>query len=455
MKSPQRVVWSEGMFMSPHHMQQQDLYHENLVEARLGTLLPHTWGVLLQEFDMEALRAGEVQLLRFAGVLPDGLPVTFTRGQEEAPAARLAEGHFQVAEHVLNVYLGVPKERNGVESYGPSGQVGASPRFTPKNQPISDLHASTSVIPVAFAQRNMRLLFEHENRDDFDAIKIAELARDKSGNLVLVDTYVPPCLRIDASPYLLHELRLLLRLMISKQRTLSSRRRHRNESALEFTASDVTLFLELNALNGIIPLLQHALEAGTPRPQELYLMLLRCAGQLCTFTPEADPSTLPTFQYGNLRDTFEPLFQRINELMRAVALEQCLTVFMELGTDRIFRGALSDERLDRCGQFLLTIRSDLPEAMVVEQLPRLIKVACGSEIRNIVHAASPGVPIKVTYRPPPEIPVQPGTSYFTLSVQDGYWKNVMRERSVALYLPQPFDVHRTNIELLAVPTVGQ
>ncbi|OJH38141.1 type VI secretion system baseplate subunit TssK [Cystobacter ferrugineus] len=455
MKPPQRVVWSEGMFMSPHHMQQQDLYHENLVEARLGALLPYTWGVVSQEFDLEALRAGQVQLLRFSGVLPDGLPVSFSRGQDEAPPARLVEGHFPVSEHTLGVYLGIPKERNGVESYGSSGQVGASPRFTPKNQPISDLHASTSVMPVAFAQRNMRLLFENEQRDDFDAIKIAELARDKSGNLLLVANYVPPCLRIDASPYLMHELRLLLRLIVSKQRTLSSRRRHRNESALEFTASDVTLFLELNALNGVIPYLQHALEAGNARPQGLYQMLLQCAGQLCTFTPDADPSALPTFQYTHLRATFEELFRRINELLRAVALEQCLSVFMELGPDRIFRGSLSDERLERCGQFFLTVRSELPEAQVAEQLPRLVKVACGSEIRDIVHAASPGVPIKVTYRPPPEIPVQPGTSYFSLSVQDGYWKNVMRERNVALYLPHPFDISRTTIELLAVPTNGQ
>lgn len=455
MKPPQRVVWSEGMFMSPHHMQQQDLYHELLLEARLGVLLPHTWGVVSMEFDMEALRAGQVQLLRFTGVLPDGLPVTFARGQEEAPAARLVEGHFAASEHALDVYLGIPKERNGVESYGPSGNVGASPRFTPKNRPVSDLHASTSVIPVAFAQRNVRMLFGDEPRDDFDVIKIAELTRDKSGNLVLVDNHVPPCLRIDASPYLLNELRLLVRLMISKQRTLSSRRRHRDATALEFTPSDVTLFLELNALNGIIPLLMHTLEAGNLRPQELYWMLSRCAGQLCTFSPDADPSTLPTFQYTNLRATFEELFRRLDELLRAVALEQCLNVPMELGADRIFRATLADERLERCGQFFLTVRSELPEAVVLEQLPKLVKVSCGSEIRSLVHAASPGVPLKVTYRPPPEIPIQPGTAYFTLSLQDSYWKNVMRERNVALYLPQPFDVSRTSIELLAVPTIGR
>ncbi|RYZ41843.1 MAG: type VI secretion system baseplate subunit TssK, partial [Myxococcaceae bacterium] len=53
MKSPQRVVWSEGMFMSPHHLQQLDIYHEALLDTRLGSLEPYPWGVVSLAFDME------------------------------------------------------------------------------------------------------------------------------------------------------------------------------------------------------------------------------------------------------------------------------------------------------------------------------------------------------------------------------------------------------------------
>ncbi|RKH16361.1 type VI secretion system baseplate subunit TssK [Corallococcus praedator] len=452
MKSPQRVVWSEGMFMSPHHLQQMDIYHEALLDTRLGSLEPYPWGVVSQSFDMESLRAGLVQLSSFTGILPDGLPVSLQSGDPEAPAARPADGAFPPAQRVLDVFIGVPRERSGVESYGGTDKVGGSPRYTPSTRPISDLTSSTSIVPVSFGQRNVRLLFGTEQRDDYEAIKIAELERDKAGNLTLVPSYIPPCLRIDASSSITNELRTLLRLLVSKQRQLSSRRRHRDASALEFTASDVTLFLELNALNGIIPVVQHALDAGNLRPQSLYLLLSQFAGQLCTFAVNADPSTLPAFQFINLRATFEELFRRIGELMHAVALEQCLTVAMEAGADRLFRGKLEDERLERCGQFLLTIRSDLPEKVVAEQLPKLSKMASWGDIQGLVQAAAPGVPLEVTYRPPPEVPVRPGVVYFTLALQDGYWKNALRDRTLALYLPQPFDVGTTSVELLAVPT---
>ena len=73
MKIPQRVVWSEGMFMNPQHLQQADLYHESLLSARLGAMTPYDWGVVEMDVDDKALAAGQFQLLRFFGILPDGL----------------------------------------------------------------------------------------------------------------------------------------------------------------------------------------------------------------------------------------------------------------------------------------------------------------------------------------------------------------------------------------------
>jgi type VI secretion system protein ImpJ len=300
----------------------------------------------------------------------------------------------------------------------------------------------------------MKLLFGDEPRDDFDSLKIAELARDKSGSLVLVDNYIPPCLRIGASPFIMNELRSLLRLIVSKQRQIATRRRHRDESSLEFTASDVTLFLELHALNGVIPFLSHVIEAGNMRPHDLYLMLSRLGGQLCTFSAEADPSVMPPFQFTNLRITFEELFRRLTELMRAVALEQCITVQLERGADGLYRAKLEDERIDRCSQFLLMVRSELPEQVIVDQLPKLSKLGSWSEIQGLVQATSQGIPLQVTYRPPPEVPIRPGASYFALT-QDAGWRNVLREHAVALYLPHPLNSSQTSIELLAVPTVGR
>ena len=44
MSVTRKVVWSEGMFLQPHHFQQHDRYLENLVEARAAHLRPYAWG---------------------------------------------------------------------------------------------------------------------------------------------------------------------------------------------------------------------------------------------------------------------------------------------------------------------------------------------------------------------------------------------------------------------------
>jgi type VI secretion system protein ImpJ len=61
------------------------------------------------------------------------------------------------------------------------------------------------------------------------------------------------------------------------------------------------------------------------------------------------------------------------------------------------------------------------------------------------------VPLQINHRPPNEVAVRPGVVYFNLATEDPYWKNALRDRSVAIYLPQPFDPSRTKIELLAIP----
>ena len=55
MKPPQRVVWSEGMLVSPQHLQQADLYHERLLNERLGAAFPFAWGVSQVAIDPGAL----------------------------------------------------------------------------------------------------------------------------------------------------------------------------------------------------------------------------------------------------------------------------------------------------------------------------------------------------------------------------------------------------------------
>lgn len=450
MKPLQRVVWSEGMFLVPQHFQQLDAYHEELLQTKLCAIDPHWWGVAVSELSPEALRTGQVQLDRFVGILPEGLLVRFERGEPESPAARPVEAHFGAKQRRLEVFLAVPKERDAVGAEAGNVRYALATRPVPDQFP-ADATAAGVVKSVTFAQRRVQLLFDGEAREDFESIKIAELTRDDLGALVIDPAYVPPCLRLAAAPFAVEGLRKLLGAMAAKQRVLADGRRHREATSIEIAASDVTRLLHLRALNWALPTLNHLVESGEAHPYDAYLFLLQAAGELMTFSPQADPLSLPKFQFTNLGPMFAALFDQLALLLRGLAAEQTINVPLEMRAAGLYVGKLDDERLARCDQFILCVKSDLPEQQVAEQLPRLAKVASLTEIQRIVQAAAPGVALQATFRPPPEISARPGVVYFALSTADSYWRTALRDRAVAFFVPQPFDPTRTKLELLAIP----
>jgi len=450
--NPLRVVWSEGLLMSPQHLQQQDLYHERLVGSRLDALEPLNWGVLKVEVDRRALESGQVRVSELQAVLPDGLVMDCDSGDAELPPSRPVEGHFPHTQDVLEVYVGVPRERDGVSNYGES--QGDRTRYVVSNKTVPDLTGEGSSLEVSFGQRNLQVLFGDEPRDDYITLKIAELCRDASGNLAINDPYVPPVLRIEASPFILAGMRRLLRLMSTRRRSLAEAARERGDATVEYNAADITRFLLLNAVNTYLPVLNHLVDMPEVPPRTAYVWMITLGGQLATFSADFDPAQLPKFNYNDLRSTFEPLFARITDLLQATVKEHYVSMMLDGREDGMYLGQLTDDRLMGCSKYLIGIRSSIAEQEVANTLPRLSKIASWGDINSILSAATPGASVEVTFRPPPEIPIKAGVVYFVISTDNNYWRNVVTDRQIAMYLPRPFDPGATKVELLGIPLKG-
>jgi type VI secretion system protein ImpJ len=358
---------------------------------------------------------------------------------------------------MLEVFLAVPKERDGVPSVAAEGNAPAAEarrtRFVAATRPVVDLTGESADLPMAFARRNVSLLFGDEARDDFDSIKIAEIVRNASGALVASEAFIPSVLSISASPFLCASVRRLLALMTAKQRQLSQERRQRDAVTVEFGSGDVTRYLQLSALNAAIPLLVHAGRDGEMSPRELYLFLVQMAGQLSTLVPDADPSSFPAFTFTDLRSTFEELFALLTGFLRASVRETCVAVPMEV-RDGMHVGNLSDERIVKCSQFVLAAYAPgISEEQLARDLPGRAKIASWQQLPFLLRSATRGLGLQVTHRPPAEVPVRPNVAYFIIDVAGGaeHWRRVLDERSLAIYLPPPYDPAQLKLEIFAIP----
>ncbi len=442
-----KPVWTEGLFITQHHFQQLDRYHEGLLEERLRAALAFAWGVDDLQIDERAIAAGQLRVARLSAVFPGGTAVLVGDGQRETIAPRPFDGVFTPQMSVLDVHVALAREAEGMPSVRLDATSTAPARFARAQELVRDINTGGSEQAVDVARPNLMLLFGDEHRGGFDTIRIAQLGRAASGAVTVRETYVAPVLQLRASPYLTKGFRALLTAMTARQRAVAESRRQRQAGAIELDAGDIAKFWLLGTLNTFIPTISHFVDSPTAHPEQAYLVLGQLIGQLCTLAADGDPTTLPKFNYLDLGAVFEPMFARAMSLIGAAIQERCIEIPLQRRPDGVYLGQAPGPEVMR-SEFFLAVSTTLPEAQVRERLPRLMKVASAGQIGAILHSAVSGAGIELEYRPPSALPIRPGITWFRLTRTPEYWADISGTGSFAVY--HPFDPQALSLALYAV-----
>ena len=444
----QKVLWTEGMFLGPQHLQQSDRYHEEQLRRAVRILRDFSWGLTALQVNADALANGEFVLARCAAVLPDGLSVDVPDA-DAAPASRPVEGVFDAKRTTLGVYLAAPRFRAGYPAASPEGASDGRPtRYRLRTASVADDNAGGAEREVSMAARNLRILFEGEPLEDSSALKIAEIGRSATGKFQLSESYVPPCLATAASPALGAILRRILEIISAKSDELAKQRRERSKGLVEFTMSEAANFWFLHTVNAFIPALAHYHHQAAAHPEAVYLELAKLAGELTTFASEGHPKDLPRYDHEDLRGTFGGLEARIRALMETIIPSKCSPIPLEKVRETLFSGRLADDRLLDGGGLYLAVMSGVPEEKVIKEIPLKAKIGASDRVDQLIAAALRGLALRHLPSPPAEIPVQPGRVYFQIDKSGDHWEAVKKSRSISFYVPPEFIQLR--LELMAV-----
>jgi len=433
-----KVVWNEGMLLSPHHFQQWDNYYEELLNSRFASLAPYEWGVLDFQANAEAIANGSFDLLRCRAVLPDGLLVNVP-DSDPAPAARPVGEHFNPDAERMSVYIAVPAKRSGAPNFQRNGGApDQNVRYLQSGAATIDETTGENEQQLSFATSNLRLLFEGELTEGYSAIKIAELERTTTGQLKLGETYIPPVLNIRASPWLEDMLRQLVEILITKSSSLGEQRRQRTTSLADFTSAEVAVFWLLHTVNSTIPNLAHLFRTPVLHPERLYFEMAELAGKLMTFTPDRHPKDIVVYEHEDLYGTFSRLAQDIRDLLETVIPTRCVPIPLEKVRESLYAGRVLDDRLLKEAGFYLAVRADIPEGQLIQRVPRVIKVASRDTIDVVIGSALPGVTLTHASPPPAPIPTRPKFHYFQLDATGMFWERIAGSKALAVYVPEEF-----------------
>jgi type VI secretion system protein ImpJ len=309
---------------------------------------------------------------------------------------------------------------------------------------VKDDTVEGNEIEIPVACKNFQVLFGGESLDGKIYIKIAELGRTATGEILLKESYIPPAISLLASGTLLAVLHRILETLSAKSTALSQQRRH----IAEFGASDIANFWLLHTVNSFVPILSHFYFSPARHPELLYIALAQLVGELSTFSLQMDARDLPRYDHEDLFKTFDELEQKIRFLLETIIPSKYVIIPLNKTPQHWYVGQINDDRLFANAKFYLAASAQVAPARLVDDVPAKSKISSPDEVGAIIGRAVPGVSLSHEPLPPTAIPVKAGYKYYALHTSGRWWEAICKTKSLALYLPDEFP--ELKVELVAV-----
>jgi len=355
-----RVVWEDGMHLTPQHFQAQRRYHEEQTARTLGYMMPFAFGLSAITVDDDGLRNGTFSLVQARGVLPDGT-VFHLPDADEAPDPVAVAERFSPTRDAHVVYLALAPWRPDAANVQASA-LDAPARFRTREEVVSDESTGTDPLAIQFAARNLRILFDEEVTDDVVALPIARIRRDGRGQFQLDGSFVPPCVQLAASDRLLTLARDIVGLLEAKGgalvATLSQAPSGAAGGSAAYMGNELATRWLLHAVRSADAPLRHLLLTRRAHPERLYGELARLAGALCTFSMTSHPKDVPLYDHLSPTDTFDALERLLRAHLDVVISARALVIPLQHTSDLLHVGAISDPRCFEPGvRWFLGVRS--------------------------------------------------------------------------------------------------
>ena len=428
MQGESRVAWREGLFLRQQHFQQQDRYVDALVVARTNALRPYPWGVSELKINQDLAALGKFAVERLTGILPDGLPFSIP-GDLPPPAPLEVPADARDAV----IYLTLPARQAGaVEFKALEDRGSATVRYIVDEEDVADAFSDERTRePIEVARPNLSFGVTQDQTYGRVVLALASVREVQNGALVFDDRFIPPTLDIRASVRLSGFLSDIIGRAAQRVDELALRAAEATDGGTETFAS----FLLLQVLNRWCAQLSHLAALPSVHPERLFEAFLGMAGELSTFS-RADRRTppLPDYDHEKPQLSFEPIFELLQAALSAVFDRSAIQMELQLAGPGAYTSRIADHNLYQTGYFYLAVNARASLDDIRSRFPAVAKIGAVQKMRQIVDSALPGVPLRHTPTPPPQLRVIPGYVYFELDRSAPDWRDFASAPALGLHV---------------------
>jgi len=317
------LLWTEGMLLTPQHLQQNDLYVERQALHQLQQVQPFYWGLLDLGLDKNDLELGRITLTRVRAVMPDGLVIQLGEAY-----GRPAELSIELADFVdldsmkqAQVHLRVP-----IRSEGSASGQGAAQRFdTVEGRLEVDETNMAGQVQVDRMRAQVDLWVGDKVSDKYVSIALCQVVKTPSSQFEL-SPQLPPLLSASASDFMERK---------SLQKRLEQLTRKLRHNAGYLAATQQISPRALFAFTVALPPLEVLVKSRCAHPFELLKTLSTLYGQLATLQANPLPAEIPAYNHDRPAASLLTVMKHIYQLINSIPLTWQLHRFQR-GRDRTF-----------------------------------------------------------------------------------------------------------------------
>lgn len=428
-----KVLWTEGLFLQPHHFQQADRHTAALVDGLARRVAPYRWGVSALEIDEEALKVGQFALKTCAGLTQDGTVFKVPTSEDHPPALVVPEG---IKDCV--VMLSIPQRRQGASEVDLTGDERSASRLRAAEvEVVNTMGRGDAPVTLGVGKLRLQFALEVDDLSDRYAIPIARIIEVRPDKEVLLDTgFVPSALDIRAAPPLSAFGQEIQGLLNHRMTALAGRL---VEAGAAKGAAEIQDFLLLALVNRALPIIRHMNTIENVHPEDAYRTCVALAGELSAFlAPDKAAPEFPPYKHDDLTATFAPVIRILRQYLSTVLEQSANAIPLEARKFGIHVGMIADRKLIGNAGFVLSVQADIPAEDVRQHFASQSKIGPVEEIRKLVNSALPGITLRPLPVAPRQIPYHAGVVYFELDADSPHWRGMTTSGGLAVHVQGDF-----------------
>lgn len=410
-----RVVWSEGVYISPQHFQQSDRYFEKKIHNLVMYSKPHFYGVFKLKINESLLKQGVFGITHLEAVMEDG--TVYIPDSLETENLK-----YSIPPNTKPslLYLVVSRESPYSNEISFSNDSNQSTRYSTFEKKLRDTtDSNTEQVEVTLARLNMRLMLEDDIHSSLVKLPIAIISSNNNSEIEIDETYIPPTLIVQNNFTLNSYVAEVYGLLLQKSKNLANAVNDPNRGG----ALEIVDFLMLQTVNRYLAYVFHHKEGAVhTHPEELFVNLMKLCADLMTFLPSRKMGDMPVYDHKNLRECYRHLMSNLRICLSTVLEQRIIRIDLEQKDSATYVAQTPNAQILDVANFVLAVKADMPNEAIRQKLPTIMKISSVEKIGELVSYHLPGIKLNALSIAPRELPYHNGYVYFELDKQTELWK---------------------------------